>query len=164
LFREHSNVRRRDSVSLDDAQLGTSLRLAPDVIDPLLALEVRHRGGTVIVGVAGDLDVSTVFELRDLLAHIMSESSPRELVVDLRDLHSVDSMGLAVFRLAHERAAARGLRFVLENPNSFVSRLLEISGLTDARDIVAPTGPTSGDTPRAGTDAGQMPFGIRSPG
>lgn len=150
-------------MSLDDAQLGSSPRLAPDVIDPLLALEVRHRGGTVIVRVTGDLDVRTVFELRDLLAHIMSESSPRELVLDLLELNSVDSIGLELFELTHERAGC-GLRFVLENPTPFVSGLLEVSGLTDVLDIVGRTLPTWKDTHQPGIGAGQMPFGIRSPG
>ena len=123
-------------MSLDDAQLGSSPRLAPDVIDPLLALEVRHRGGTVIVRVTGDLDVRTVFELRDLLAHIMSESSPRGAGVgpartELCRLHRARIVPAD----PRARAAACGLRFVLENPTPFVSGLLEVSGLTDVLDI-----------------------------
>ncbi len=114
-------------MSLDDAQLGSSPRLAPDVIDPLLALEVRHRGGTVIVRVTGDLDVRTVFELRDLLAHIMSESSPRELVLDLLELNSVDSIGLELFQLTHERG--RGMRTPLCAGESNSFRLRAPRGL-----------------------------------
>ena len=155
---------RSQAASPDDAQLGTSPRLAPDVIDPHLALDVRQRGGTVIVRVTGDLDVSTVFELRDLLAHIMSESAPHELVLDLLELSFADSIGLEVFRLTHERAAARGLRFVLENPNSLVSQLLEVSGLTEVLDIVGRTLPTSQDTTQPRIGAPQMSFGIRPSG
>jgi anti-anti-sigma factor len=139
----------------EDAHLGTSPRLVPDIIDPLLALEVRHSGSGVVVRVTGDLDASTVFEFRDLLAHIMSDDAPSELVVDLLDLRSVDSSGLAVFQLAHERARASGSRFVLANPSPSVSELLELSGLADLLDIVAVPPLAPHDALRSGSGAEQ---------
>ena len=150
MFREHAKVRKSGAALREDADLGTSPRLVPDIIDPLLALEVRYRAGGVTVRVRGDLDASTVFEFRDLLAHVMSEGAPSELVVDLLELRSVDSTGLAVFQLAHERARAAGSRFVLANPNPSVSELLELSGLAGLLDIVALRPPAPHDAPWPG--------------
>jgi anti-sigma B factor antagonist len=168
LFGEHSTVRKSDATPQEDAQLGSSPRLVPDIIDPLLALEVRHRAGSVVVRVTGDLDISTAFELRDLLADILSEGPPSELVLDLLGLHSVDSTGLDVFQLAQARARAGGFRFVLANPNTLVSALLEIRGLVDALDIVAPASPnparyaSSRGSRRAGRRLGSDPGGSNS--
>jgi anti-anti-sigma factor len=154
LFREHAKVRKSGAAPREDAHLGSSPRLVPDIIDPLLALEVRHNGGGVVVRVTGDLNASTVFEFRDLLAHIMSEGAPRELVVDLLELRSVDSTGVAVFQLAHERARAGGSRFVLANPSPSVSEFLGFSGLAEFLDIVALPPPAPHDAPLRGSGAG----------
>jgi anti-sigma B factor antagonist len=124
------------AVDQDDAHLGSSPRLAPDVIDPLLEIEVRHAGRSITVALKGDLDSSTVFKLREVLAQILSERAPRELVLDLLQLNNLDSTGLEVFLLAQQRATASGFRFTLANPNRFIARRLELSTLTSTPHIV----------------------------
>ncbi len=161
LFREHPEARRSTGADQDDAQLGTSLRLAPDVIDPLLELDVRQVGRGVTIGLKGDLDLSTVFELREVLAQILSECAPQELILDLLELDYVDSTGLSVFLLAHERARASGFRFALAYPNSFIARLLELSTPTSIIEVITlpapapqPVDPPPGPAPCLGSGLG----------
>jgi anti-sigma B factor antagonist len=164
LFREHSELKRHAAAGRDDAHLGTSPRLAPDVVDPLLTLSVRPIETGVLIQLAGDLDVSTVFELREVLAHVLSDGVPRELILDVLELHYVDSMGLSIFLLAHKRATASGFRFALANPSPFVSQLLEVSGLTGVLDVITlpPTSPPRLDRPDVESE--QRPVWDSGPG
>ena len=136
MSREHPEAQTSSAADWDDAQLGTSPRLAPDVIDPLLELDVHHVGGGITIGLKGDLDVSTAFELREVLAQIRSDGAPQELILDLLELDRVDATGLSVILLAHERARASGIRFALASPNSFVTRLLEQATSTGVLEII----------------------------
>jgi anti-sigma B factor antagonist len=145
------------AVDQDDALLASSPRLAPDIIDPLLELEVRRAGRTVTIALKGDLDSSTVFELREVLAQILSERVPHELVLDLLELKYVDSTGLSAFLLAHQRAMASGFRFALANPNRVIARLCDLSALTGTLDITPLPAPSRRDGSRASHDAGEGP-------
>ena len=112
--------------------------------EPLLSIETRDEPDRTVIALDGDLDVSTTPELRDLLARLVHQDSPRSIVIDLEHLNYVDSTGLSVFVTTNKRAATSGTRFILANPNPFVSRILEVTALDRTLDIEG-----AGDTPPA---------------
>lgn len=83
--------------------------------------------GHVVVRVEGELDLSDVRRLRDVLATVAESAAV--VVLDLADLSFVDLCGLRAFHDAHEAAARRGSRLVLMSPGPAVTRYLELTGI-----------------------------------
>jgi anti-sigma B factor antagonist len=86
--------------------------------------------GRVIVAARGELDIDTVVELRTALEEL-SAAGWEKVVLDLRELTFIDSMGLSLL-LETDRAARRaGRSFAIVDGSPAVARLLELVGLTD---------------------------------
>ena len=88
---------------------------------------VQERDGTVVVELAGELDLYNAHTVRDALLG-EAEKKPERLVVDLSRVTFIDSTGLGVLieartRLPNKRA------FILASPGLETRRALEISGL-----------------------------------
>jgi anti-sigma B factor antagonist len=92
-----------------------------------LSIETSRENGTMVVRLAGELDVADAPRLDGVLVGF--DGLP--VVIDLSALEFVDSSGLAVFVRAHN--AGRGLR--LRSPSRIVGRALEVSGLDQVLEI-----------------------------
>jgi anti-sigma B factor antagonist len=108
-----------------------SFDLPVDTPAPLLDIWLRRSAQTIEVDLVGDLDVSTVSDLWETLAAIaLSEDEDLATVrVDLSRLNYVDSTGLGCLVTAHRRCTAAGIVFQLHQPDLFLQRLFEITGL-----------------------------------
>lgn len=71
-----------------------------------LTVTVRNERGVTIAAVTGDIDISTVTELRGRLLELAG--SGRTLIVDLNRVTFIDSAGLGTLVGAARRAAAHG--------------------------------------------------------
>lgn len=100
----------------DDAPLATIQRSAA-------------HDGTIVLAVAGELDVSSAPDVRTEVAAALSES-PTELVFDLAGLSFMDSSGLAVLLAATKSVPVR-----LRNPTQAIVRLVELTGLSEVLPI-----------------------------
>lgn len=80
------------------------------------------------LGLSGDLDSFTSPDLDEALAALGPEA---DVMVELAGVSFIDSSGLRVLIAAHTALDGRGNRLVLAAPNRSVSRLFEISGLTE---------------------------------
>jgi anti-sigma B factor antagonist len=88
---------------------------------------VDRRDGTVVVSLAGELDLYNAEEVRSALLDA-SAGEPVLLVVDLEEVTFIDSTALGVLIEARSRMAdRRGFR--LAAPGLETRRALEISGL-----------------------------------
>jgi anti-anti-sigma factor len=96
-------------------------------MDEALTIEVRHEQGYAIVTAAGEIDISTVTQLRERLFEIAVSGAP--LVVDLNQVSFIDSVGLAVLVGAANRAASHGssLQVVCAPPK--IRQLVRLTGL-----------------------------------
>jgi anti-sigma B factor antagonist len=97
----------------------------------LLDLQVTTSGGSTVVEVAGEIDVASAPELRHCL-HQRIDGGARRLVVDLRQVDLIDSMGLGVLMGAKRRLLAKGhhdgpLHLVVAE--GLVLRVLGVTGL-----------------------------------
>ena len=54
-----------------------------------------------------------------------------DIVIDMADVTFMDSSGLRVLIDVHQRADTESRRLILSAPSQSVTRLLEVSGLTD---------------------------------
>jgi anti-sigma B factor antagonist len=92
-----------------------------------LTIRVRHQHGHVLVTVAGEVDISTVGELRKCLAGLAAAGVP--LIADLDQVTFIDATGLGALVGAARRAAAHGssLHVVCSRPQT--RNLLHLTGL-----------------------------------
>jgi anti-sigma B factor antagonist len=93
---------------------------------PEFTVDVRRAGESVVVVVpVGEIDLSTVEEVRSLLR----EHEHGTLVLDLRGVEFLDSSGLTMILEQHRRAEHNGYEFVLTRGPDRVQRLFDITGL-----------------------------------
>ena len=83
--------------------------------------------GSVVVSLAGELDLYNAHEVRDALADA-AEQKPERIVVDLSHVEFVDSTALGLLIEASSRLENRRA-FLLAAPGLSTRRALEISGL-----------------------------------
>jgi anti-sigma B factor antagonist len=93
--------------------------------DPITGVE--RNGSSMVVGLAGELDLYNAHTLRETLLECCSEA-PERLVVDLSEVKFIDSTALGVLIEARTRMPNRR-GFLLAAPGLETRRALEISGL-----------------------------------
>jgi anti-anti-sigma factor len=82
-----------------------------------------------VLAASGEIDISTVDDLRRRLRDAIEAAGEREVVVDLGDVSFIDSSGLEALVLGMQRLAPR--RLTLRRPSAAVHRLLEVTGTLD---------------------------------
>jgi anti-sigma B factor antagonist len=96
----------------------------------VIAVDVQRDAGAAVVTVGGELEFGTAASLRTTLSDLAQEGSD-PVVVDLAALRFIDSTGLSLLVQAKQRFAAQGRRFELRGPTPGVSRVIQISGLSE---------------------------------
>jgi len=92
-----------------------------------LTVEVRRERGFVVVAVTGEIDISTVSQLRESLFEQADNGS--DVIVDLDQISFIDSAGLGALVGASRRAEASGgsLHAVCGQPHT--KKLLWLTGV-----------------------------------
>jgi anti-sigma B factor antagonist len=93
--------------------------------DPIAG--INRNDGSVVVSLAGELDLYNAHEVREALLECCAES-PNRLVVDLSSVKFIDSTALGVLIEARTKLENRR-GFLLAAPGLETRRALEISGL-----------------------------------
>jgi anti-sigma B factor antagonist len=102
---------------------------------PRLRVWIEERPARVEIRVAGELDLATVPQLRQVLdAHARSGQT---MVIDLREIEFIDSMGLAALVRAHHRAIARGAKLELVPASERVHKVFTLTHVDRLFDWVA---------------------------
>jgi anti-anti-sigma factor len=115
------DVNGSDGVDAEDAT-------APGAEDNMATVAVRHLPDTIVLTVAGEIDMMTAPALEDAVRRSLTER-PANLVIDLTGARFFSSAGIAVLVLAHRNSAEVALRVVASD--RVVIRPLELTGLTD---------------------------------
>jgi anti-sigma B factor antagonist len=88
--------------------------------------EVREENGIMVICLSGDLDMTSVRQVRAVIDAALG-TGPGRLILDASDVTYMDSTGVALM--------AQATRVVQEvqvrNPTPIVRRLLELTGLTE---------------------------------
>jgi anti-sigma B factor antagonist len=82
-----------------------------------------------IIDVVGEVDLSTVESLRSALTQALL-APPSQILVNLRDVRSIDSTGLGVLIGGLKRARERGGSIRLVGANDHVTKILAITGVS----------------------------------
>ncbi len=99
-----------------------------------LALTHRSEGGVSVLGVEGEVDVSSAPQLqRELSA--LQEAGARSVIVDLTAVGFLDSTGLGALVAARAVAAEAGGTIALVCDQERILKLFTITGLDGAFDI-----------------------------
>jgi anti-anti-sigma factor len=91
----------------------------------LLSWSQRFVNDEVVVSLAGELDLSTVAQLRRRLLRI-AESSTRAVVVDMADVRFIDAGTVGVILGARSILQARGLGLRLEGLHGVPAKLVQL--------------------------------------
>jgi anti-sigma B factor antagonist len=115
---------------------------------PRLQVWVDDSPARVVIRLAGEIDLATVPQLRQVLdAHARSRQT---MVLDLREIEFVDSMGLAALVRARHRAIARGAKLELVAPPESVYKVFTLTRLDQLFEWV-PQPPRTQSTASNGT-------------
>jgi anti-anti-sigma factor len=133
---ENSGRHKRSSRADDPRQHIWVQVMARSIAHSTVEVTLREEAGAVRLLVSGDLDRDNAWALT--AAVIRSEvTQPSRLVVDLQRLTFVDVGGLRAISDAARRARRHGCGFAVANPSEPVERLLRLTGLDRALDVVA---------------------------
>jgi anti-sigma B factor antagonist len=85
--------------------------------------------GQVCLSAAGEVDISNLERLREVITGILAEPGLTGLVLDLAPLDFIDSSGVQVLLAAKRAADGRGIAFSLAGAHGKVLRVLTILNL-----------------------------------
>ena len=103
--------------------------------EPLLRVERNDRDGVPYLELVGELDLSTADPLK-LRLELAERAEPETIVVDLRRVTFMDSIGLGIL-VSHQLQAQRaGRRFLLVQGPRQIQDLFELTGLHEKFDWV----------------------------
>ena len=92
-----------------------------------LQISIDWTDATVVLGLAGELDLAVGDEL-DFAARHLAASSARHVVIDLGRLQFMDSCGLRAVLRARDTVTAEGRTLTVTNPPAAVKRVFDITG------------------------------------
>jgi anti-sigma B factor antagonist len=87
-------------------------------------------GTTARLVLSGELDLATVPRVQQAVDATLAQGA-RTLIVDLSGLGFIDSSGLRLFVVLHQRAAAEGWKLSLIRPPERAMTVFKVSGLEE---------------------------------
>jgi anti-anti-sigma factor len=105
----------------------------------LLDVALRPQGTTYVVAVTGEMDVSSVSDVRSVLDRALRDE-PETLLLDLGQLEFCDSSGVHLVVHAHRRATAQGIAFLVLPPIGAARRVFDLCRVGDHVPFVGPDG------------------------
>jgi anti-sigma B factor antagonist len=107
--------------------------------DEFAAMRYEGSDGTQIVTVKGEVDLSSARRLRELIwrAKEQADVDPTRVVVDLSEVVFMDTAGLGVLLEECNSSRQRDGRMCLVAPEGPITRLLEVTGLSELFDLYA---------------------------
>jgi anti-anti-sigma factor len=142
--------------SSDDPTLGGSLRPRGPV---QLALTTRFEGRSVVIGVAGELDIFTVSKLTTRLDDAIRRRHG-DLVIDLSEAEFIDSMGLHALLNVQRRLVRQARRLIVICPPGAVRNAIELARLAQPLGVVSSPEEYRGRATEAQADAGANPEAV----
>jgi anti-sigma B factor antagonist len=101
----------------------------------MLHINARHSNKTTILDVSGDIDLATSPELRKALLRELRELRMPRVVLNLKEVHYIDSSGVASLVEGLKASRDVGSRLVLFGLNSAVREVLQLSRLVKLFEI-----------------------------
>jgi anti-anti-sigma factor len=103
----------------------------PEVTMTNLEVDTEERSGELVIRFSGDLDLACFDEVNELLTTSLSDGH-HSVRIDLRGLQFIDSTGIRLLLVAHERAHSNGHQLRIIRGSEQVQRVFALTDL-DAR-------------------------------
>ncbi len=94
-----------------------------------MLIDYKRKGDILIVNFNGELDHHHADKVRKSLDKQLMDTSIRHLILNLRNLHFMDSSGIGVFIGRYKTINKRGGQLCITDINPQLNRILEVSGL-----------------------------------
>lgn len=94
-----------------------------------MLIATSKENDTVIASIGGELDHHTAVYTRKRLDDLLIDQSTKNLVIDLKELHFMDSSGIGVFIGRYKIIASRGGKLAVTGINQHIHKVFEVSGL-----------------------------------
>ena len=95
-----------------------------------MTVTTRREGGTVVIALAGELDLHSSELLASTVAETLA-SAPQGVDIDAGGLSVADSAGLRALLSAREAAEQRDVRLRIVRVSAPLGRLLDMTGLRE---------------------------------
>ncbi|MFC0104824.1 STAS domain-containing protein [Kibdelosporangium aridum] len=97
---------------------------------------LRDVSGARVLGLAGEVDLSTAPTLEKAILAALSEVNGKKLVVDMAEVTFLASAGMSALIAGRERAVEKGVEMVIAaTPDGAAYRSLEIAGLIEVLSV-----------------------------
>jgi anti-anti-sigma factor len=96
----------------------------------------RLESGVAVLALHGELDLAHVYNFEREL-HSVERAEPRCIVIDLRGLDFIDSLGVRGLLAARRRAGRARRRLLVVRGSPAIQRVLTLVGLEDAFETVS---------------------------
>ncbi len=93
-----------------------------------LRFDISEGDGRVTIAISGDLDMAGTLRFQPQLDRLMEDVRPDVLVLDLRGVDFIDSVGLSLLVEAHETALGGDFRLAIVRGTREVQRIFELAG------------------------------------
>ena len=97
--------------------------------------------GTVEIVPSGEIDLDNAHVMRDAVNDVLTTTTPGCIVLDLRRVMLIDSIGIGILVACFHAAAASGVKLVVSHPSPTVYRQLWVSGLVGLFGCAEPSSP-----------------------
>jgi anti-anti-sigma factor len=98
--------------------------------EPRLSVAVAAHGPVTVVVVSGELDISTVQLLTDLVHHLVQQA-PFRLVLDLAQVTFFCADGIRALQRVRRAATASAVQLILRDPSPITMKVLTVGRALD---------------------------------
>ena len=110
-----------------------------------MELNVKREGTRSVVQVTGDIDLYTSPKLRDAVLELFRQRAQKTVIVNLSDVHYIDSSGIASLVEGLQESKKHSARFVLVGLNEAPRHVLELTRLLSVFEIAPSEEELSGE-------------------
>jgi len=98
-------------------------------------INVKREGNRSVIEVSGDIDLYTSPKLRETVLDLFRKRDQDIVIVDLQQVHYIDSSGIASLVEGLQEAKKKNARFVLAGLNEAPRHVLELTRLLSVFEI-----------------------------
>jgi anti-sigma B factor antagonist len=99
-------------------------------------INVKRDGARSIVYVSGDIDLYTSPQLRETVLDLFQKRNQERVILNLKDVHYIDSSGIASLVEGLQEAKKTKARFILVGLNEAPRHVLELTRLLNVFEVV----------------------------
>jgi len=94
-----------------------------------MKIDIISKEGGATANLQGEIDHHNAKEIREELDRYIISSQPEQLEIDFSGISFMDSSGIGLIMGRHKLITECGGKLIVKNPQSYIKRVLKISGI-----------------------------------